>query len=55
MEFQADLPLKPGNNLVTVFAREDEDFQSRRSFYVLRKTPPAAAQAETPAPAAPAK
>jgi carboxyl-terminal processing protease len=49
MEFQADLPLKPGNNLVTVFAREDEDFQARRSFYVLRRTPPQAAQAEKPA------
>jgi carboxyl-terminal processing protease len=51
MEFQADVPLKPGNNLVTVFAREDEDFQSRRSFYVLRRTPAPAAAA---APAAPA-
>jgi carboxyl-terminal processing protease len=46
MEFQADLPLKPGNNLVTVFAREDEDFQSRRSFYVLRRVPTQAAKAE---------
>jgi carboxyl-terminal processing protease len=46
MEFSADVPLKPGNNLVTVFAREDEDFQTRRSFYVLRRTPAAAAQAE---------
>jgi carboxyl-terminal processing protease len=49
MEFQADLPLKPGNNLVTVFAREDEDFQTRRSFYVLRRSPPQAAQAGQPA------
>lgn len=39
MEFTADLPLKPGNNLVTIFARETEDFQTRRSFYVLRRTP----------------
>jgi carboxyl-terminal processing protease len=49
MEFQADVPLKPGNNLITVFAREDEDFQARRSFYVLRRTPASAAQAERPA------
>lgn len=45
MEFQTEIPLKPGNNLVTVFAREDEDFQTRRSFYVLRRTPAQAAQA----------
>ncbi|MGB8931682.1 MAG: MXAN_5808 family serine peptidase [Anaeromyxobacteraceae bacterium] len=45
MEFTADIPLKPGNNLVTVFAREDEDFQTRRSFYVLRRAPTQAAQA----------
>lgn len=49
MEFSADIPLKPGNNLVTIFAREDEDFQARRSFYVLRRTPPQTAQ---PAPTA---
>ncbi|HSM91740.1 MAG TPA: MXAN_5808 family serine peptidase [Anaeromyxobacteraceae bacterium] len=55
MEFQADVPLKPGNNLVTVFAREDEDFQTRRSFYVLRRGSAQAAQAGQPAPAAAAK
>ena len=49
MEFTADIPLKPGNNLVTVFAREDEDFQTRRSFYVLRRGPTQAAQAAQPA------
>jgi carboxyl-terminal processing protease len=49
MEFQSDVPLKPGNNLVTVFAREDEDFQTRRSFYVLRRGPTQAAQAAQPA------
>jgi len=49
MEFQTEIPLKPGNNLVTVFAREDEDFQTRRSFYVLRRTPTQAAQAGQPA------
>ena len=44
MEFQADLPLKPGNNTVTVFAREDEEFQSRRTFYVYRRQPAEVAQ-----------
>ena len=51
MEFSADIPLKPGNNLVTVFAREDEDFQTRRSFYVLRRGATQAAQAAQPAAA----
>jgi len=44
MEFQTDLPLKPGQNLVTVVAREDEEFQSRRSLVVFRR--PAAAVAQ---------
>jgi carboxyl-terminal processing protease len=44
MDFQADLPLKPGNNLVTVFAREDEEFQARRSFVVYRRAPAEVAQ-----------
>jgi carboxyl-terminal processing protease len=37
MEFSTDVPLQPGNNTVTVFAREDEDFQSRRSIVVYRR------------------
>jgi len=45
MDFATDLPLKPGNNVVTVFAREDEDFQSRRSLVVYRR-PPAEVAAE---------
>jgi len=39
MEFTTDLPLKPGNNVITVFAREDEEFQSRRSLVVYRRPP----------------
>jgi carboxyl-terminal processing protease len=39
MDFATDLPLKPGNNVVTVFAREDEEFQSRRSIVVYRRPP----------------
>jgi len=37
VDFAADVPLKPGNNVVTVFAREDEEFQARRTFYVNRR------------------
>jgi carboxyl-terminal processing protease len=37
--FVADVPLKPGNNTVTVVAREDEEFQSRRSLIVHRREP----------------
>jgi carboxyl-terminal processing protease len=35
--FVADIPLKPGNNTVTVVAREDEEFQTRRSLVVHRR------------------
>jgi carboxyl-terminal processing protease len=37
MEFTAEIPLKPGNNLVTVVAREDDEFQTRRSVVVSRR------------------
>ena len=36
----ADVPLKPGNNVVTVFAREDEEYQSRRTFSSTAAPPP---------------
>jgi carboxyl-terminal processing protease len=51
MDFAADVPLKPGNNTVTVFAREDEDFQSRRTIVVHRRTPAEVAQGTQKAPA----
>jgi carboxyl-terminal processing protease len=44
IQFAADVPLKPGNNTVTVVAREDEEFQSRRSLIVHRREPPEVAQ-----------
>ncbi len=44
LEFAADVPLKPGNNVVTVFAREDEEFQSHRSFVAYRRVAEVAAQ-----------
>jgi carboxyl-terminal processing protease len=36
--------LKPGNNTVTVVAREDEEFQTRRSLIVHRARPAEVAQ-----------
>jgi len=44
LEFSTELPLEPGNNLVTVFAREDEEFQTRRSMVVYRRPPSEVAQ-----------
>jgi carboxyl-terminal processing protease len=44
MEFSTDVPLKPGNNVVTVFAREDDEFQTRRSVVVYRRPPAEVAQ-----------
>jgi len=48
LDFAADVPLKPGNNTITVFAREDEDFQSHRSFVVHRRVAEVAAQGAAP-------
>ena len=42
--FEAEVPLKPGNNTVTVVAREDEEFQTRRSLIVHRTQPAEVAQ-----------
>ena len=42
--FEADLKLKPGTNTVTVVAREDEEFQTRRSLIVHRTQPAEVAQ-----------
>jgi carboxyl-terminal processing protease len=39
LEFATEFALKPGNNTVTVFAREDEEFQSRRTIMVYRRSP----------------
>jgi carboxyl-terminal processing protease len=37
LDFTADIPLETGNNVVTVFARADDEFQSRRSIVVYRR------------------
>jgi len=44
IDFATELPLKPGNNTVTVVAREDEEFQTRRSVIVHRREPAEVAQ-----------
>jgi carboxyl-terminal processing protease len=44
VDFQTDIPLMPGNNTISVFAREDEEFQSRRSVVVYRRPPAEVAQ-----------
>ena len=49
MEFAANVPLKPGNNAITVYAREDEEYQARRTIFVYRRGP-AEIAAQTKAP-----
>jgi len=39
LDFSTEVPLKPGNNVVTVVAREDDEFQTRKSVVVLRRAP----------------
>jgi carboxyl-terminal processing protease len=43
LDFSTEIPLKPGNNAIRVFAREDEEFYSSRSLVVYRRSPPALA------------
>jgi carboxyl-terminal processing protease len=44
MDFAAEVPLKPGNNAITVYAREDEEYQARRTLFVYRRGAPEVAQ-----------
>lgn len=37
LDFTTDLPLKAGQNVVTVFAREDQELQSRRTMVIFRR------------------
>ncbi len=39
LDFQTDLPLKPGNSTVVIIAREDDDLQTQRTIVVHRKQP----------------
>jgi carboxyl-terminal processing protease len=44
LDFQTDLPLKPGNSTVVIIAREDDDLQTQRTIVVHRKQPVVAQQ-----------
>ncbi len=44
LDFQTDLPLKPGNSTVVIIAREDDDLQTQRVLVVHRKQPVVAQQ-----------
>jgi carboxyl-terminal processing protease len=52
LDFQTDLPLKPGNSTVVIIAREDDDLQTQRTIVVHRKQP-VVAQKQTEAVRAP--
>jgi carboxyl-terminal processing protease len=44
LKFSTELSLKEGNNLVTVVARESQDFSSRKTLVIRRRPPAAVAQ-----------
>ena len=58
MDFEADIPLWAGSNLVQVFARESNEVQSLQTVVVLKRAagrqPRRAADARRPPPVAPA-
>jgi len=39
LDFQTDLPLKPGNSTVVIIAREDDDLQTQRTVVIHRRQP----------------
>ncbi|HMC35619.1 MAG TPA: hypothetical protein VKH65_14465, partial [Myxococcales bacterium] len=39
LDFQTELPLKPGNSTVVIIAREDDDLLAQRTLVVHRKQP----------------
>jgi carboxyl-terminal processing protease len=47
VNFAADLPLRPGSNIVTIVAREDDDTLARRT-YVIRRDGPNGELLQTP-------
>ena len=44
LDFNADLPLKPGNSTVVIIAREDDELQTQRTLVIHRKQPALAQQ-----------
>ena len=51
LDFNADLPLKPGNSTVVIIAREDDDLMAQKTIVVHRKQP-FVAQKQPPGPRA---
>ncbi|MCA2977429.1 MAG: hypothetical protein INH37_04030, partial [Myxococcaceae bacterium] len=50
LKFTTEFPLKEGNNFVTVFARETQDFSTRKTVVVRRRAPAVAANLSDEAP-----
>jgi carboxyl-terminal processing protease len=55
LKLSTEVSLKEGNNLLTVVARESQDFASRKTVVVRRRPPPAAVAQKTPIEKAEAK
>lgn len=55
LKFSTEVSLKEGNNLLTVVARESQDFASRKTVVVRRRPPTAAVAQKTPVEKAAAK
>ncbi|MEW6430543.1 MAG: MXAN_5808 family serine peptidase [Myxococcota bacterium] len=53
VKFTTEFPLKEGNNLVTVVARESQDFATRKTLVIRRRAVSAVAQSNNPRPAGP--
>ena len=54
MEFEADIPLWAGSNLVQVFARESNEVQSLQTIVVLKRAPDGSLVAQPTTPSRPA-
>ena len=53
MDFEADIPLWAGSNLVQVFARESNEVQSLQTVVVLKRAPDGSMVAQPSTPEAP--
>jgi carboxyl-terminal processing protease len=50
LKFEKSVPLKAGNNVITIVARQDDDYSSKRQFVVMRRSPEVAAGKGEPSP-----
>ncbi len=53
LDFEADIPLWPGSNLVQVFARESNEVQSLQTVVVLKRAPDGSLSRSRPRPETP--